>query len=60
MSEEYEEDMSIPIFSAHEWKRIDEHPLQFDNELVTIKKGGDLFENMKVINKEENNYTSFK
>ncbi len=52
--------MLTPTFSAHQWKRIDEHPLHLDNEFVTIKKGGDLFDNTKVINKEENNYTLFK
>jgi hypothetical protein len=60
VSEEYEEYMSTPIFSVHQWKRIDEHPLHLDNELVIIEKGGNLFENTKVIKKEENKYTSFK
>jgi hypothetical protein len=41
--------MLTPIFSVHQWQGVDDHPLHFDSELITIKKGGDLLENMEVI-----------
>ncbi len=53
MNEEYGENMLTPIFGVHQWKGIDEHPLHLDNKFITIKKGGDLFENTKVIEKNK-------